>query len=126
MCHLNINAKDNKTNDTFSNNCHKNVHPFQRILHWNEDYCYQNANHQRRNKLTDEQPGTLPEGHPVHLPITLYEVDGERHYNATCHCCQRSEMEDAEQDACHVERGRKHSAHKQTPCITCRLKDGAG
>ncbi len=37
MRHLYINAKDNKTNDTFSNNCHKNVHPFQRILHWNED-----------------------------------------------------------------------------------------
>ena len=35
-------------------------------------------------------------------------------------------MEDAEQNSRHVERGRKHSAHKQTSCIACRLKDGAG
>ena len=30
------NAKDNKTNDTFGYNCHKNIHPFQCILHGNE------------------------------------------------------------------------------------------
>ena len=36
MRHLYINAKDNKTNDTFGYNCHKNIHPFQCILHGNE------------------------------------------------------------------------------------------
>ena len=57
-------------------------------------------------------PRTSTEGYPVHLPVTLYKVDGERHHNATSHCCQRSEIEDSEQYACHVEHRREHSAYK--------------
>ena len=45
----------------------------------------------------------LLESYPVHLPITLYKVDGERYHDTTCHCCQRFEVEDSEQYTCHVE-----------------------
>ena len=126
MPRLYINAKDNKTNETFGHNCQKNIHPVHRVPHGGEDHGYQRRNNQWRDKLTDERPDASPEGHPVHPPVALREIDGERDYHAARHRRERSEMENSEQYARHVERGGEHSAHEQASRVVRRLKDGAG
>ena len=101
------------------------VHTFHRALHGHECHRYQTADRERRNKLTYEQPEAPLEGHSVHLPVALHEVDGERHHDAACHCRERAEIENAEQHSRHVERRRKQPADEQAPRVACRLEDGA-
>ena len=123
---LYISSKDSKTYYTFYNYCEKYIHSFRRVLYRQENGRHQQAYRQRRKELTDERQDASPESHPVHLPVALREVDGERDDDAACHCRQRAEMEDSEQHARHVERGREQSAHEQALRVARRLEDGAG
>jgi len=123
---LYISPKDSKTYYTFYNYCKKNINSFRRVLYRQENGRHQQAYRHRRKELTDERQDASPESHPVHLPVALREVDGERDGDAACHCRQRAEIEDSEQHARHVERGREQSAHEQTLRVARRLEDGAG
>ena len=123
---LYISPKDSKTYYTFYNYCKKNIYSFRRVLYRQENGRHQQAYRQRRKELTDERQDASPESHPVHLPVALREVDGERDGDAACHCRQRAEIEDSEQHARHVERGREQSAHEQALRVARRLEDGAG
>ena len=123
---LYISPKDSKTYYTFYDYCKKNIYSFRRVLYRQENGRHQQAYRQRGKELTDERQDASAEGHPVHLPVALREVDGERDDDAARHCRQRAEMEDSEQHARHVERGREQSAHEQALRVARRLEDGAG
>ena len=92
---LYISPKDSKTYYTFYNYCKKNINSFRRVLYRQENDRHQQAYRQRRKELTDERQDASPESHPVHLPVALREVDGERDGDAACHCRQRAEIGDS-------------------------------